>query len=90
MQEEAQKRDHRLIGKSQELFMFDPLSPGTAWRMLILEGSAFFLPHGARIYNKLQTFLREEYRKRGYEEVITPIVFHKNLWQQSGHWDNYK
>ncbi|KAF8752003.1 Threonyl-tRNA synthetase [Rhizoctonia solani] len=55
---EAAKRDHRRIGKDQELFFFHELSPG----------SCFFLPHGARIYNTLIEFIREEYRKRGYQE----------------------
>ncbi|KAF5129079.1 hypothetical protein DV495_002653 [Geotrichum candidum] len=78
--EEAAKRDHRKIGKEQELFMFHEMSPG----------SCFWLPHGARIYNTLNSFLREEYRKRGYEEVITPNMYNSKLWKTSGHWDNYK
>lgn len=78
--EEAAKRDHRKIGKEQELFMFHEMSPG----------SCFWLPHGARIYNALHVFLKEEYRKRGYEEVITPNMYNSKLWKTSGHWDNYK
>lgn len=78
--EEAAKRDHRKIGKEQELFMFHEMSPG----------SCFWLPHGARIYNTLNSFLRDEYRVRGYEEVITPNMFNSKLWKTSGHWDNYK
>jgi len=62
---EAKKRDHRLIGTKQELFFFDELSPG----------SCFFLPHGAHIYNKLVDFIKSEYRKRGYSEVVSPNVF---------------
>lgn len=77
--EEAAKRDHRKIGKEQELFMFHELSPG----------SAFWLPHGARIYNTLMDFLKKEYRKRGFEEVITPNMFNSKLWETSGHWQNY-
>ncbi|KAF3908689.1 hypothetical protein AA313_de0208706 [Arthrobotrys entomopaga] len=77
--EEAAKRDHRKIGKEQELFFFDPISPG----------SAFWLPHGTRIYNTLMAFLREEYWKRGYDEVITPNMFNSELWKTSGHWQNY-
>ena len=57
--EEAKKRDHRIVGVQQELFFFHELSPG----------SAFFLPKGAHIHNKLVEFIREEYRKRGYQEV---------------------
>lgn len=78
--EEAQLRDHRKIGREQELFMFNDLSPG----------SAFWLPHGARIYNAMQEFLKEEYRKRGFEEVITPNMFNAKLWETSGHWANYQ
>jgi threonyl-tRNA synthetase len=80
MIEEAQKRDHRIIGKMQELFMLDSLSPG----------NVFFLPHGTRVYNTLQNFLRKEYYQRGYQEVITPVIFNKELWVKSGHWDNYR
>lgn len=78
--EEADKRDHRLVGRNQELFFFHELSAG----------SCFFLPHGARIYNKLLDFIRSEYRKRGFSEVITPNIFNVNLWKTSGHWDNYR
>lgn len=77
--EEAEKRDHRLIGQKQELFFFDPLSPG----------SCFFLPHGTRIYNRLIDFLKLQYRKRGFQEVISPNVFKVGLWETSGHWANY-
>lgn len=80
MLEEAAKRDHRKIGKEQELFFFHELSPG----------SCFFLPHGTRIYNVLLEFLREEYWARGYEEVITPNMYNSKLWETSGHWQNYQ
>lgn len=76
----AAERDHRNIGKKQALFFFHPFSPG----------SAFFLPHGTRIMNRLEEFLRAEYRRRGYEEVRTPLVFNKELWETSGHWQHYK
>lgn len=78
--EEAEKRDHRKVGKDQQLFFFHELSPG----------SCFFLPHGAKIYNKLIEFIRCEYRKRGFSEVITPNMFNVNLWHTSGHWQNYQ
>lgn len=78
--EEAAKRDHRKIGKDQELFLFNEFSPG----------SAMWLPHGTRIYNTLQAFIREEYWKRGYNEVITPNMFNAEVWKTSGHWDYYK
>lgn len=80
MLEEAAKRDHRKIGKDQELFFFDPVSPG----------SAFWLPHGARVFNKIVDFLKEQYWKRDFEEVITPNMFNAELWKQSGHWQHYK
>jgi len=78
-QEEAAKRDHRKIGVQQELFFFHELSPG----------SCFFQPKGAHIYNKLLTFLKEEYWKRGFQEVISPNIYNAKLWMTSGHWDHY-
>ena len=74
----AKERDHR-IGTSQDLFMFDKSSPG----------SPFFLPHGTRILNRMLDELRALYWKSGYEEVRTPLMFHKDLWDQSGHLANY-
>ncbi|RKP26240.1 hypothetical protein SYNPS1DRAFT_32780 [Syncephalis pseudoplumigaleata] len=78
--EEAAKRDHRKIGREQELFMFHELSPG----------SCFFFPHGARIYNALLDFMKQQYRHFEYQEVITPNIYNVKLWEQSGHWQNYK
>ncbi|KAL9271338.1 Threonine--tRNA ligase, mitochondrial 1-like protein [Drosera capensis] len=78
--EEAKKYDHRVLGGKQELFFFHPLSPG----------SAFFLPHGARIYNKLMEFIKGQYRVRGYQEVLSPNIYNMNLWETSGHAANYK
>merc|ERR1712141_945761 len=78
-QEEAAKRDHRKLGKEQDLFFFHELSPG----------SCFFQPKGAHIYNKLVAFIREEYWKRGFQEVISPNIYNSKLWQTSGHWDHY-
>ncbi|KAF7366685.1 AA-TRNA-LIGASE-II domain-containing protein [Mycena sanguinolenta] len=86
---EAAKRDHRRIGKDQELFFFNEMSPG----------SCFFLPHGTRIYNTLLEFIRSVHSGRfyspnissgGYQEVISPNMFHSKLWEQSGHWQNYQ
>jgi threonyl-tRNA synthetase len=79
-QEEAAKRDHRNVGKAQDLFFFHQLSPG----------SCFFLPHGARIYNKLIELIRREYHVRGFTEVVTPNVYNATLWETSGHWPLYK
>ncbi|GMH28051.1 hypothetical protein Nepgr_029894 [Nepenthes gracilis] len=78
--EEAKKYDHRVLGLKQELFFFHQLSPG----------SAFFLPHGARIYNKLMEFMRSQYRDRGYQEVLSPNIYNMQLWETSGHAANYK
>jgi len=78
-QEEAAKRDHRKIGVQQDLFFFHELSPG----------SCFFQPKGAHIYNKLQSFIKEEYWKRGFQEVISPNIYNAKLWMTSGHWDHY-
>ncbi|ODV83786.1 hypothetical protein CANARDRAFT_177480 [[Candida] arabinofermentans NRRL YB-2248] len=52
-------------------------------------GSIFFLPHGARIFNKLVTFMKLQQKKQGFNEVITPLIFKKKLWETSGHWENY-
>lgn len=79
-QEQAKKRDHRALGTSQELFFFHQLSPG----------SCFWLPHGARVYNKLIEMIKKQYWWRGYQEVITPNVFNFKLWEQSGHAQHYK
>jgi threonyl-tRNA synthetase len=77
--EEAAKRDHRKIGREQELFLFDELSPG----------SAMFLPRGIIIYNALMDMLKSEYWTRGYQEVSSPNMFNSKLWVRSGHWQNY-
>ncbi|KAI4328227.1 hypothetical protein L6164_020600 [Bauhinia variegata] len=78
--EEAKKYDHRVLGVKQELLYHHEWSPGS-W---------FFLPHGTRIYNKLMEFIRNQYRDRGYQEVISPNMYNMELWQQSGHAANYK
>nr|XP_019954855.1 PREDICTED: threonine--tRNA ligase, cytoplasmic [Paralichthys olivaceus] len=78
-QEEAKNRDHRKLGREQELFFFHDLSPG----------SCFFLPKGAFIYNALIEFIRSEYKKRGFQEVVTPNIYNSKLWQTSGHWQHY-
>eukprot|EP00056_Hartaetosiga_gracilis_P001234 m.43362 g.43362 ORF g.43362 m.43362 type:complete len:739 (+) comp10555_c0_seq1:271-2487(+) len=79
LMEEAAKRDHRKIGKDQELFFFDDISPG----------SCFFEPRGARIYNTLVDFMKKQYIARGFTEVVTPNIFNKKLWETSGHWAHY-
>uniref|UniRef100_A0A674MQL1 threonine--tRNA ligase n=1 Tax=Takifugu rubripes TaxID=31033 RepID=A0A674MQL1_TAKRU len=78
-QEEARRRDHRRIGTDQELFFFNDVSPG----------SCFFLPKGAHIYNTLTDFIKGEYRRRGFTEVVTPTLYSTALWERSGHWEHY-
>ncbi|MFT7615953.1 MAG: threonyl-tRNA synthetase [Candidatus Woesearchaeota archaeon] len=78
--EEAKTRDHRKI----------MLDLNLAWIHEYAPGMPFFLPSGAAIYNELIAFIRSEYIKRGYQEVITPQMFNKKLWETSGHWDHYK
>ena len=78
--EEAKKRDHRKIGKEMDLFAIYEEGPGFP----------FFLPKGMIIRNELEQFWREEHKKRGYEEIKTPLILNEELWHTSGHWDNYK
>ena len=77
---QAKERDHRRIAAKQDLIMFHDLSAG----------SAFWLPHGARIYNKLIEFIKQNYWTRGYDEIITPNIYNLDLWHQSGHAMHYK
>jgi threonyl-tRNA synthetase len=77
--EEAQKRDHRKLGKQLELFMFSEEAPGMP----------FYLPKGQTIRNELESFARELQRQYDYEEVRTPLMMNQRLWEQSGHWDHY-
>ncbi|NAP00158.1 TGS domain-containing protein, partial [Halomonas sp. MG34] len=80
LREEAEKRDHRRLGKQLELFMFSEEAPGMP----------FYLPKGQIIRNELEAFSRELQTKAGYEEVRTPFMMNQQLWEQSGHWDHYK
>jgi threonyl-tRNA synthetase len=77
--EEAKARDHRKLGRELELFMFHEYAPAMP----------FFLPRGAGIYNRLIDFVRSLYVEYGYEEVITPQLFDKRLFETSGHLANY-
>lgn len=78
--EEAKKRDHRKIGKEMDLYTIYEEGPGFP----------FFLPKGMIIRNELEKYWREEHRKRGYEEIRTPLILNEQLWRTSGHWDHYK
>ncbi len=80
MLEEAEKRDHRRIGKEMELFMMADEGPGFP----------FWLPNGMRVKNALMQYWMEMQDKYGYEQVDTPIILNKSLWETSGHWDHYK
>ncbi len=77
---EAEKRDHRKLGKQLDLFSFHTEGPGFP----------FFHAKGMIVLNQLMEFWREEHRKRHYGEVRTPIILERKLWEQSGHWDHYK
>ncbi|HSH21411.1 MAG TPA: threonine--tRNA ligase, partial [Candidatus Caenarcaniphilales bacterium] len=77
--EEARKRDHRRLGVQLDLFSFHDVSPG----------AAFWHPKGQLLWRTLEGAIRESQARRGYQEISTPIVVHKKLWQQSGHWDLY-
>ncbi|KAG8674813.1 threonyl-tRNA synthetase [Fusarium poae] len=77
--EKREPPDHRKLGLQQELFINSIYSPG----------SPIFLPNGARIFNRLVDFLRKQYVRYGFEEVITPTIYKKSLWAKSGHLENY-
>ena len=80
MLEEAEKRDHRRIGKQMGLFMLCDEAPGFP----------FFLPKGMAIKNALIDYWREIHYRDGYVEVSTPLIMNRHLWETSGHWDHYK
>lgn len=77
--EEIKRRDHRRIGKKLELFHFDETA----------KGMPYWLPNGMRMLNELLAFWREAHEQRGYDEISSPILNDKKLWEISGHWDHY-
>ena len=77
---EAERRDHRRIGRELELFHFDASAPGMP----------YWLPNGVIVLNELIDFWRKDHRARGYQEVMTPLISEKGLWETSGHWDHYR
>lgn len=77
--EEAKKRDHKKLGRDLDIFMMSEYAPGMP----------FFLPHGMLLRNTLENYWYEEHQKEGYEFIKTPIMMSKELWELSGHWDNY-
>ena len=78
--EEAEKRDHRRIGREMDIFMMRDEAPGFP----------FFLPNGMILKNTLLDYWREIHKKAGYVEISTPMIMNKQPWQTSGHWDHYK
>ena len=80
MLEEARRRDHRRLGQQLDLFSLHPEGPGFP----------FMHPKGMIVWNELIEFWREEHRRRGYDEIKTPIMLHGELWRRSGHWDHYR
>ena len=78
--EEAEKRDHRKIGKEMNLFHFQEEAPGMV----------FWHPNGWTVYRLLQDFMRDKLREFDYQEINTPLVVDRKLWEASGHWDKYR
>ena len=78
--EEARRRDHRKLGAELDLFSIREEGPGFP----------FFHPKGMVLRNELENFWREEHKKRGYQEIRTPIILSRHIWEQSGHWDHYR
>jgi len=78
--EEAEKRDHRKLGKAQDLFHIQEEAPGMV----------FWHPNGWTIYREVEQYIREKIRKAGYKEIRTPQIVDRSLWEKSGHWDKYR
>ncbi len=76
----ARQRDHRKLGREMGLYIFDPISPG----------SPFYLPKGVIIFNALVDYMRRLYRRYGYDEVVTPLIFKNEMFNSSGHWENFR
>jgi len=80
MLEEAEKRDHRKLGRELDLFHIDEHSPGTV----------FWHPKGWQVWQAVEQYMRQVYRDNGYEEVKGPQILDKGLWEKTGHWDKYR
>ncbi|MBS3943710.1 MAG: threonine--tRNA ligase, partial [Dethiobacter sp.] len=78
--EEAKKRDHRKLGRELDLFSLHDEGPGFP----------FFHSNGMVIWQEMTDFWRHEHRRAGYEEIKTPVILNRQLWEQSGHWDHYR
>lgn len=79
-QEEARKRDHRKLGKELDLFAFHPAAPG----------AIFWTAHGTMLFTQLQQAMRRMCLANGYQEIKTPLLYNKSLWEKSGHWGKYR
>ena len=79
-QEEARKRDHRKLGKELDLFAFHPAAPG----------AVFWTANGTMIFTQLQVAMRRMCLANGYQEIKTPLLYNKSLWERSGHWGKYR
>ena len=77
---EAEKRNHKKLGKELELFMFHETAPGLA----------YFLPKGVKVYNELVNYWRDEHEKYNYQEIFSPLLNKKELYETSGHWEHYQ
>jgi len=78
--EEARKRDHRKLGRELDLFLFHPYAPG----------AAFWTDRGATVYRLVEGYIRELQQRHGYQEIKTPLLYNKALWELSGHWGKYR
>ncbi len=78
--EEAEKRDHRRLGKQLDLFHMQDEAPGMV----------FWHPHGWVIWQEIEQYMRDKFREYGYQEVKTPTVMDRSMWEKSGHWENYR
>ncbi|MCF6298491.1 MAG: threonine--tRNA ligase, partial [Thiomicrorhabdus sp.] len=80
MMEEAEKRDHRKLGKALDLFHLEEVSPGMA----------FWHPKGTTLYRVVEEYMRGQLVANDYEEIRTPLIMDRSLWEKSGHWDKFK
>ncbi|MBD3611462.1 MAG: threonine--tRNA ligase, partial [Hydrogenovibrio crunogenus] len=80
MMEEAEKRDHRKLGKLLDLFHVDELAPGMA----------FWHPKGSTLYRVVENYMRQQLVENDYQEIRTPLIMDRTLWEKSGHWDKFK
>ena len=80
MMEEAEKRDHRKLGKSLDLFHVEELAPGMA----------FWHPKGTVLFRVVEEYMRQQLRENDYQEIRTPLIMDRSLWEKSGHWDKFK